>query len=130
LPVEVSGRAKPIKWGIWAEVSEAVNARLVALWDDPKLTAARPLRAELANAIAGYPPTVGIKGNIRFLYADQIPYFTIDRRVVHPFADEVRSGITEEGVLRWLAPMLHADTPAPKKPRAVVKRRRKPAPRP
>jgi hypothetical protein len=107
LPVPVRGRAEPCNWGIWAEVSPEDYLRVGELWSDPKQSAEPPFPGRLANAIPGYPPTVGLPGRIQLTSPTSIPKFHFDPEVSHPLADEQRQGVAPERVLDWVLPLFH-----------------------
>jgi hypothetical protein len=107
LPVPVHGEPDPRCWGVWVEVDHAAWTRVRELWRDEDQHLEPPFPATLANEIPGYPPTLGLRGQLQLSGPRSVPGFRLSPGVDHPLAEEQRRGVPLERVLEWLWPQLH-----------------------
>lgn len=107
LPVPVRGEREPCCWGIWVEVSEAAFERTRERWDDPEQASEPPFAGTIANQLRGYPPTLGLPGQVQLTGPTTVPSFHLVPDLAHPLAVEQREGVHVERVLEWLSPQLH-----------------------
>jgi hypothetical protein len=101
LPVRVAGREVPLRWGLWAEVSEAAFARIVERWRDPEQAREAPFDAALANEIPGLR-TLGLPCRLQLSGLTTRPFLSFAPDLDHPFAREQRAGVSEARALEWL----------------------------
>jgi hypothetical protein len=101
LPVSVTGHADGVWWGVWAEVSEASFARILALWSDADQDAEPPMRGALANAIPSYPDTLGLPLSIQLIGPTSRPQFRFEAGAEHPFVSECRAGVDAHRAAEW-----------------------------
>ena len=82
---------EPLRFGVWAEVENAVVARYIELYrvDARDET---PALGKLANAIRGYPDLLGHPLVVRFSTAKERPRLLLDPSD-HPLAIDQRDGI-------------------------------------
>jgi len=102
MPVPVRGAPRECCWGLWVEVSAATFDRVGALWDAPDQAAEPSFVATVANAVRGYPPTLGLPGGLQLTGPTTPPQFLFEAGVDHPLAEEQRSGVYPERILEWL----------------------------
>jgi hypothetical protein len=107
LPIPILGESVVCNWGLWAEVSEADFQRAWDLWEDPHQAGEPPFPGFLANAVAGYPPTIGLAGIVQLTGPETAPQFRFAPEVDHPFAVEQRTGVYPERRLEWLMSRIH-----------------------
>jgi hypothetical protein len=86
-------------WGAWAEVSKESFARFGSLWDAKVREHEPSMPGILANDIQLYPTTLGLTCSIRMQNDGRRPHFVIEAQD-HPLAQEQRSGITLEHVMK------------------------------
>jgi hypothetical protein len=108
LPIPILGEPTVCNWGLWAEVSAADFQRAWDRWDDTDQAAEPPFPGVLANAVAGYPSTVGLPGLVQLTGPTTPPQFRFAPEVEHPFAAEQRDGVYPERRLEWLMRRVHA----------------------
>jgi hypothetical protein len=60
LELPVRGSDSPFGWGIWVEVAKEHFDRYVALFDNPEQGREPPFPGAVANALPGYPTTLGV----------------------------------------------------------------------
>jgi hypothetical protein len=106
MPFSVSGREVPCSWGIWVEVAQSSFSRAWDLWSDPTQHLEPPFEGMLANAIHGYPSTLGLTGTVQLRDPSSVPVFTLSPSS-HPLVAEQMAGVPEQTVLDWLAPFIH-----------------------
>lgn len=107
LYVPIRGEAKPIGWGLWAEVEAPTYHRIGDLWDDPDQGAEPPLACTLANALPNYPSTLGLPGALQLRSPTLRPALTLSPSG-HPFAVEANAGVPFERALEWRAWAVHS----------------------
>jgi len=107
LPFEVLGERRQIHWGVWVEVSEAVYARVMELWDEENQATEPPLPAAMANELPGYPSTLGLQGTVQLQGRSTAPQFFLAAELKHPLAAEQRSGVYPERALEWVSRFIH-----------------------
>lgn len=78
-------------WGIWVEVAEPDFYRYVELYDKDGSTEP-PVPGTIANAIPGYPSTLGLSVVVQFQGSTSRPSVTVLTNS-HPIAAEQSSGI-------------------------------------
>ena len=89
------------------EVSAADFQTAWERWDDADQASQPPFPGVLANSVAGYPETVGLRGRVQLTGPSTPPDFTFDESVEHPFAQEQRDGVFPERRLEWLMLRAH-----------------------
>jgi hypothetical protein len=107
LPFEVLGEGRRLQWGVWVEVSEAVYARVMELWEEENQASEPPLPAAMANELPGYPSTLGLQGTMRLRGRNTAPQFFLQAGLQHPLAAEQRSGVYPERALEWVSRFIH-----------------------
>jgi hypothetical protein len=107
LAFEVLGEGRRLHWGVWAEVSDVVYARVMDLWDEENQAAEPPLPGLLANELPGYPSTLGLSGWVRLSAPRTAPQFVLKPGLQHPLAAEQRSGVHPERALEWVSRFMH-----------------------
>lgn len=78
-------------WGIWIEVAEPDFYRYVEFYDNDG-SAEPPVPGTVANAIPGYPPTLGLPVLVQFQNSTSRPSVTVTA-TDHPIATEQSGGI-------------------------------------
>ena len=78
-------------WGVWVEVAEPDFYRYVELYDKDGSTEP-PVSGTLANAMPGYPPTLGLPVRVQFQSSTSRPSVAVSANV-HPIATEQSNGI-------------------------------------
>lgn len=78
-------------WGIWVEVAEPAFCRYVELYDKDG-SAEPPVLGNVANAMPGYPPTLGLPVVVQFQNSTSRPRVAV-RANDHPIAAEQANGI-------------------------------------
>ena len=101
LPVSVVGHSDGIRWGVWAEVSEASLRRILDLWSDPNQSLEPPLHGELANVIPSYPDTLDLPVTIRLTGPTSRPEFRFESSASHPFVSECEAGVDAHRAAQW-----------------------------
>lgn len=96
LPAPVIGYANDVfTWGVWAEVaSTSFNLYWDQFGEDDNSSLA-PFKGRLANAISGYPRSLGLSGRIEPSSSGERPRMTLLARK-HPLARAQRDGITPQ----------------------------------
>ncbi|HEU5169016.1 MAG TPA: DUF2199 domain-containing protein [Gemmatimonadales bacterium] len=107
LPVRVRGEARDVCWSVWIEVEESVYRRVQDLWADAAQSEEPPLPGVMANALPGYPPTLGLPGRFQLVGPQEAPRFALAPGLDHPLAAEQRDGVYPERALEWVAGLLH-----------------------
>ena len=108
VPFRVHGGAGRCSWGLWVEVSKATFDEISELWDDARQAEHGPWPATLANDAATYPPTMGLRGSVRFADPNEIPHFDPDSSQDHPFVTEWVAGVPRARVVEWQLCFAHA----------------------
>ena len=101
--VPVRGRDRPIGWGLWVEVPPATFRCILESWRDEADPNAAPFSGRLANNLPGYPPSLDLPVLIRPSGPNTRPIIEFSSQVVHPFAGEAATGVTEHRVAEWLS---------------------------
>jgi hypothetical protein len=102
MPVTVDGVANATRWGVWAEVSREVFITYVENARSPDRGKIPPLEATLANSVLGYPETLGLPIALQAAPGKARPTLSFLASVEHPFASEIRTGVTASRVHDWL----------------------------
>ena len=92
LEIPVLKCADPFVWGIWVSVSEASFERIGELWDTEIRDHEPPFFGWLCTELSVYPPTFGLKTNIRLRNNGRRPFIALEP-TDHPLAVEQRQGI-------------------------------------
>lgn len=90
------------RWGLWAEVDAKVFETYVRNARSPDQAKLPPLPGTLANNILGYPEAVGLPITLQMTSVRGRPAFSFPPSVDHPFAAEVRAGVTTLRLHEWL----------------------------
>lgn len=101
LPVAVRHLPGGIWWGLWAEVPESEFRRILELWSAPDQASESPIKASLANAIPGYPETLGLPLLVRLTGPTSRPELSFAPGADHPFVDECTSGVDPHRASEW-----------------------------
>lgn len=78
-------------WGVWVEVAESDFYRYVELFDKDG-SAERSVPGTLANAMPGYPPTLGLTVDVQFQDSTSRPTIAVPTGE-HPLAAEQAKGV-------------------------------------
>lgn len=78
-------------WGVWVEVAETDFYRYVELYDEDG-SAEPPVPGTVANAIPGYPSTLGLPVAVQFQASTSRPSVAVAANS-HPIATEQSEGI-------------------------------------
>lgn len=105
LPVKLLDRDEPAMWGLWAEVSAVDFQTIRENWTNPDQASLAPMQAALANKVPGYPLTIGMVAALRLTGPTTRPSLELQSESNHPFAVEVRSGVTIHRLDQWLRGM-------------------------
>jgi hypothetical protein len=89
-------------WGLWAEVDAKVFETYVRNARSPDQAKLPALPGTLANTIRGYPETIGLPITLQMTSVRGRPAFSFLPSVDHPFAAEVRAGVTATRLHEWL----------------------------
>lgn len=90
-------------WGVWVELSEQDFYRYLELYD--KDGSSEPMvPGTIANAIPGYPPTLGLPVMVQFQSSSSRPTVHVPRDAVHPLAQEQAKGIDDQHYHSIVAP--------------------------
>ena len=81
-------------WGVWVEVEESDFYRYVELYDKDG-SSERPVPGAIANAMPGYPPTLGLSVNVQFQSNTSRPTVAVSAST-HPIAAEQSTGIDSQ----------------------------------
>jgi len=110
VPFAVTGRAQPLRWGLWAEVpSHDDFLRILDLHADPDQHRSAPIDALLANRVFAYDEsTLGLSCRIQLVSPRQRPTILLDAESDHPFVREQLEGVEPHRVEEWLAPFFGA----------------------
>jgi len=73
-------------WGVWVEVAEPDFYRYVELYDKDG-SAEPPVLGAIANAMPGYPPTLGLPVTVQFQSSTSRPMIAVSASD-HPIAEE------------------------------------------
>ena len=106
LPMPVRGEDE-MCWGVWVEVSGWSWDRAQELWDAADQGQEPPFDAVLANALAGYVGTLGLRGQVQLTGPTTAPRFELAAETDHPLAREQREGVYLERALEWVASHVH-----------------------
>ena len=93
-------------YGLWAELDEAGFERIRALWDDPSGADEPPFAARLANELAPYRATTGLRVLIRLRDVDLLPTTELTD-APHELVADQRSGITAAQAQELAATVAH-----------------------
>jgi hypothetical protein len=93
-------------YGVWAELDEAGFERIRELWDDPGGADEPPFAARLANELAPYEATTGLRVLIRLRDVDLLPAAELTGSG-HDLVADQRVGITAERAERLAATVAH-----------------------
>lgn len=86
-------RPKYYGWGVWVEVSESDFFRYIELYSEDG-TSEPPIPGRIANAVPGYPPTLGLPVLVQFQSSTSRPTVTpLDRG--HPLTVDHLDGIDD-----------------------------------
>ena len=107
LQFSVAGRLRPCRWGIWVEVNKLVFDQVMDLWEDPERCSAPAMAGAIANALPGYPGSLGLKGTVSFANLTHVTYFTLDA-ADHPLVTDQQNGVPAERAVEWLVNIAHA----------------------
>lgn len=107
LPMPVHGEAIPCNWGLWVEVSERAFYRVRELWYEPSQASEPPFEGWVANALAGYESTLGLRGEVTLTGPKSVPSFRLAPDSDHLLAREQREGVWPERVLDWVGSHIH-----------------------
>lgn len=80
-------------YGLWAELDAAGFARIRELWDDPRGADEPPFAARIANELAPYEATTGLRVLIRLRDVDLLPAAELADDA-HTLVADQRDGIT------------------------------------
>ena len=103
LPVRLVDVGGETRWGVWAEVDEADARRIFDLWDEPDQAGEPPIAARIANALPGYPDTIGLPVQLQLTGPTSRPALTFPSDSIHPFAREARAGVRLHRLAEWLS---------------------------
>jgi len=81
-------------WGVWVEVAEPDFYRYVELYDKDG-SAEPPVLGAIANAMPGYPPTLGLPVTVQFQSSTSRPMIAVSASD-HPIAEEQSRGIDNQ----------------------------------
>jgi hypothetical protein len=90
IPVYSSGEV--LIYTIWATVSQADFSRTLELWQSPERAGMTPFVADLANQLAGYSNTIGLKVKVHSREVGLRPLLQVIPRN-HRLAQEQQAGI-------------------------------------
>jgi hypothetical protein len=93
-------------YGVWAELDEAGFDRIRELWDDPRGADEPPFAARLANELAPYEATAGLRVLIRLRDVDLLPAAELSD-AGHDLVSDQRVGITAAQAQRLAATVAH-----------------------
>jgi hypothetical protein len=93
-------------YGVWAELDEAGFDRIRALWDDPSGADEPPFAARLANELAPYEATTGLRVLLRLRDVDLLPSAELTDSG-HDLVSDQRIGITAAQAQRLAATVAH-----------------------
>ena len=93
-------------YGHWAELDEAGFERIRALWDDPSGADEPPFAARLANELAPYRATTGLRVLIRLRDVDLLPTTEL-MDAPHELVADQRGGITAAQAQELAATVAH-----------------------
>jgi hypothetical protein len=91
IPVHETGEV--LGYGIWSSLSERSYERLVARWDDDDRELEPPYFGFLANALPGYPDTLGLHLAVITRSVELRPGLVLIGGEEHPLIQEQRQGI-------------------------------------
>ena len=102
LKVDVLDHPDPVSWGVWVEVGKDDFQHVLDEWSEPIQTTEPAMTAHLANSIPGYSETIGLQMSMRLTGPETRPELLIDHSINHPFANDVRQGVSHQRVQEWL----------------------------
>lgn len=102
MPFDVAGWQEQCCWGVWVEISAGDYDTIGRSWREPEQDRTRAFAAQLANSLRGYELGEGLTGVLRLTGAETLPTFHFADDVLHPLAQQQRSGVTVADVERWL----------------------------
>ncbi|MEQ8768070.1 MAG: DUF2199 domain-containing protein [Planctomycetota bacterium] len=102
LPVPVSGRKEPFRWGLWTEVPKHSFDRILELWSEPDQHIEPPIPADLANSIPTYPETSGLPCTLHLTGPSTRAEIHFAEILDHPLAQEFHSGVTAHRAQEWV----------------------------
>src|SRR5262245_40645647 len=108
IPFDVAELADVVCWGVWVEVDAPTYQRVEELWNDRSRATHGPWRCRLANDLLGYPQARDLPGSIKFVKPGELPHFTFDPAVDHPFAEQARCGVSMHIVNEWQERLVNA----------------------
>ncbi|WP_426689683.1 DUF2199 domain-containing protein [Rhodanobacter ginsengiterrae] len=82
-------------WGVWVEIHEHDFNRYFELYDKDG-SHERPIPGTMANAIPGYPSTLGLAVMVQFQNSTSRPAVLIPATSSHPLAAEQATGIDNQ----------------------------------
>lgn len=101
LPLRVEGRRKPFNLGVWAQVREKDQIRIIELWESPSQGKEPPFPGKLANSVLLHKRTLGLRVGVQLAKPGKRPVFVLSESL-HPLREEQNSGITEHRVDEYL----------------------------
>jgi hypothetical protein len=105
LDISIINHDESFSWGVWVSLSEASFARVGELWEVDVRANEPPFFGWLCTELSVYPPTRGLKTNVRLRNSGQRPFIELEP-TAHPLAVEQRNGISLERVEEIAAMLL------------------------
>ena len=107
LPFPLRGEKRDYCWGVWSEAAELAYAHTFDTWTHARRGRTPAFPAQLANALPGAEPTLGLPGLVQLSDRGELPRFTFATDVDHPIAGLQRKGVFTEQAIEWASRAVH-----------------------
>lgn len=107
LPIPIRGEKQVYCWGVWSEVAELAFAHAFSTRSHAHRAHTPAFPGQLASAVPGLEPTLGLPGLVQLSAPGEIPRFTFAADLDHPIARQQREGVFRDEAIEWASRAIH-----------------------